>query len=76
MTTESARHLNFEQVRESVNTLRVIAGLLLVFALLLYFFHLAEVPMGESIMGTAAAVFAAVGAVMLWVGQHKLRALR
>jgi len=65
-----------EQSREKMNTLRIIGGLLLIVALLLYFFHLAEAPMGHSTMGVLAALFAAAGAVLLWLGWSRLRALR
>jgi protein-S-isoprenylcysteine O-methyltransferase Ste14 len=65
-----------EQARERFNTLRIAGGLLLMVALLLYFFHLAEAPMGHSTLGVLAAIFAAVGAALLWVGWRRLRALR
>jgi protein-S-isoprenylcysteine O-methyltransferase Ste14 len=65
-----------EQARERINVLRIAGGLLLVMALLLYFFHLAEAPLGKSLMGVLAALFAATGAALLWVGWRRLRALR
>ena len=65
-----------EQARERFNTMRIAGGLLLMVALLLYFFHLAEAPMGHSTLGVLAAIFAAVGAALLWVGWRRLRALR
>jgi protein-S-isoprenylcysteine O-methyltransferase Ste14 len=65
-----------EQRREKVNTLRIIGGLFLIVALLLYFFHLAEAPMGRSAMGVLAALFALAGLVLLWSGWRRLRALR
>ena len=65
-----------EQARERFNTMRIAGGLLLMVALLLYFFHLAEAPMGHSTLGMLAAIFAAAGAALLWVGWRRLRALR
>ena len=72
----TAEQQDREQVRESANTMRIAGGLLLMVALLLYFFHLAEAPMGHSTLGVLAAIFAAVGAALLWVGWRRLRALR
>ena len=59
-----------EQMRERINALRMAGGLLLIVALLLYFFHMAEVPMGRSTLGVLAATLFAVagGAALLWVG--------
>jgi hypothetical protein len=65
-----------EQKQESINALRFLGGMLLVLALLLYFFHLAEVPMGQSAIGVLAAASGALGVVLLWVGQHQLRKLQ
>jgi hypothetical protein len=65
-----------EQARERINTLRILGGMLLMVALLLYFFHLAETPQGHSLLGVLAALFAATGTVLLWVGWRRLRALR
>jgi drug/metabolite transporter (DMT)-like permease len=65
-----------EQARERINTQRIVGGMLLMVALLLYFFHLAEAPQGNSLLGVLAAMFAAVGAALLWVGRRRLRALR
>ena len=76
MTTERTMQEDREQNREKMNTLRIIGGLLLIVALLLYFFHLAEAPMGHSTMGILAALFAVPGVILLWVGWHKLQALR
>jgi hypothetical protein len=73
---EMANHGDREQARERINVLRVAGGLLLIVALLLYFFHLAEVPMGRSTIGVLAALFAITGAALLWVGWFKLRQLR
>ena len=72
----TAEQQDREQVRESANTMRIAGGLLLMVALLLYFFHLAEAPMGHSTLGVLAAIFAAVGSALLWVGWRRLRALR
>jgi hypothetical protein len=65
-----------EQMRERINVLRVAGGLLLIVALLLYFFHLAEVPMGRSTIGALAALFGLTGTALLWVGWLRLRQLR
>ena len=50
---EMANQPDREQARESINTMRVIGGLLLIVALLLYFFHLAEAPDGALDAGRA-----------------------
>jgi hypothetical protein len=76
MTAEPAKHDDREQVREGVNTLRFLGGLFLVMALLLYFFHLAEAPMGQYGIGVVAGIFGAAGVALLWVGRRKIRALR
>jgi protein-S-isoprenylcysteine O-methyltransferase Ste14 len=76
MADEVAKHEDREQARESINALRVVGGLLLLVALLLYFFHLAELPMGHSAIGVLAAVFGVIGAALLWAGWRRLRALR
>jgi hypothetical protein len=76
MTAEMAKHEDREQARENINTLRFLGGLLLMVALLLYFFHLAEVPMGRSTIGVLACIVGAIGAGLLGVGWRKLRALR
>ena len=76
MTAEMAKQEDREQAREKVNALRIIGGLLLMVALLLYFFHLAETPWGHSTLGVLAALFAASGAALLWVGWRRLRGLR
>jgi Na+/melibiose symporter-like transporter len=73
---EMAKQPDREQARESINTLRVIGGLLLIVALLLYFFHLAEAPIGHSTLGVLSAVFAVAGVALLWVGWRRMRALR
>ncbi len=78
MVTEAVKetHEDREQARERVNVLRVVGGLFVIMALLLYFFHLAEVPMGRHTIGVLAAGFGVIGVVLLWVGQVKIRALR
>jgi hypothetical protein len=75
MTAETAKQVDREQARESANTLRILGGMLLVVALLLYFFHLAETPTGQHLIGWLAAAFAATGAALFWVGQRKIRPL-
>jgi hypothetical protein len=76
MTAEIAKYEDREQARESGNVLRIIGGLLLMVALLLYFFHQAEVPWGRWTLGVLAGVFAPCGAVLLWVGWQRIRGLR
>ena len=76
MTAETAKHEDREQLRENITTMRIAGGLLLIVGLLLYFFHLAEAPMGHSTLGVLAAIFSAVGVALLWVGWRRLRALR
>ena len=76
MTAETAKHEDREQAREKINALRFAGGLLLIVALLLYFFHLAEAPMGHATIGVLAAVFGVAGAALLWVGWRRLRALQ
>jgi hypothetical protein len=76
MTAETAKREDREQAREKVNALRFVGGLLLMVALLLYFFHLAEKPMGRHTLGWLALGFAAMGIALLWVARRKLRALR
>jgi protein-S-isoprenylcysteine O-methyltransferase Ste14 len=73
---EMANQPDREQARESINTMRIIGGLLVIVGLLLYFFHLAEAPMGHSTLGVLAAVFAVAGVALLWVGWRRIRALR
>jgi len=65
-----------EQARENLNVLRVAGGLLLIVALLLYFFHLAEAPMGHRTLGVLAAIFAVAGAALLAVGWWRIRAMQ
>ena len=65
-----------EQARERMNVLRVVGGMLLIVALMLYFFHLAEAPLGQSRMGVLAALFATSGAALLWVGWRRIRTLK
>jgi protein-S-isoprenylcysteine O-methyltransferase Ste14 len=73
---EMANQPDREQARESINTMRIIGGLLVIVGLLLYFFHLAEAPMGHSTLGVLAAGFAVAGVALLWVGWRRIRALR
>jgi hypothetical protein len=72
---ETAKREDREQARERLNVLRVIGGLLIVVALLVYFFHLAEAPMGGRAMGVVALALLAAGAALLWIGWRKLRAM-
>jgi heme/copper-type cytochrome/quinol oxidase subunit 4 len=65
-----------EQARERVNALRILGGMLLMVALLLYFFHLAEKPVGRHTLGILSGVFGAAGVVLLVVGRRRLRALQ
>jgi hypothetical protein len=74
--TGQTKPMDREQARESLNVMRVAGGLLLIVALLLYFFHLAEAPMGHSTLGVLAGAFAVSGAALLFVGWRRLRALR
>jgi membrane associated rhomboid family serine protease len=76
MTARVNKPVEFEQARESVNALRILGGLLLIVALLLYFFHLAESPMGRHTLGILSAFFAVLGAALLLIGRRKLRSLR
>jgi protein-S-isoprenylcysteine O-methyltransferase Ste14 len=76
MTAEMQHQVDREQLRERINTQRILGGMLLMVALLLYFFHLAETPLGHSLLGVLAAVFATAGTALLWVGWRRLRALR
>ena len=75
-TMKVSKHEDREQARERINSLRFMGGMLLMAALLLYFFHLAEAPMGKSFIGVLAGLLAATGAALLWVGWRKIRALR
>lgn len=65
-----------EQARENLNALRVAGGLLVIVALLLYFFHMAEARFGHILLGVLAAALAVAGVALLVVGWWKLRALR
>jgi hypothetical protein len=65
-----------EQKRESVNALRVLGGLLMMVALLLYFFHLAESPMGHHILGGLSIFFAVLGVMLFVIGHARLSAMR
>jgi hypothetical protein len=76
MTAETAGQEDREQARENGNVLRILGGLLLIVALLLYFFHFAEAPWGHSTLGVLAGVFAICGVALLWVGWRRVRALR
>ena len=73
---KSEKPADVEQAREGVNALRFLGGLLLMVALLLYFFHLAESPMGRHTLGILSAIFAVLGAALILLGRHKLRSMR
>jgi heme/copper-type cytochrome/quinol oxidase subunit 4 len=73
---KSEKPSDVEQAREGVNALRFLGGLLLMVALLLYFFHLAESPMGRHTLGILSAIFAVLGAALILLGRHKLRSMR
>lgn len=74
--TAQSKPVNPEQARESINTLRVIGGLLVAAGLLLYFLHLAEAWLGGALLGGLALGFFGVGAVLLIIGWRRMRALR
>lgn len=76
MTAKSLQQEDREQAREGVNVLRFLGGLLLMLALLLYFFHLAEQPMGRHTLGWLAALFAVLGAGLFGVGSRRLRSMK
>jgi uncharacterized membrane protein HdeD (DUF308 family) len=75
MAEETAKQEDREQAREKVNALRVLGGLLLMVALMLFFFHLAEHPSGRHTLGWLALLFGVLGAALLWVGRRRLRRL-
>lgn len=74
--TAPSKHMDREQERERINTLRIVGGLLCVVGLLLYFFHLAEVRFGGTKIGALAAAFVIGGAALLCTGWLRMRALR
>jgi len=74
--TEISKQEDREQARERVGSMRFLGGMLIMAALLLYFFHLAEQPMGRSLIGVLAGFLGGIGAALLFVGQRKLRNLR
>jgi membrane associated rhomboid family serine protease len=76
VTARANKPVELEQARENVNSLRFLGGLLLMVALLLYFFHLAESPMGRHTLGILSAFFAVLGAALLLLGRRKIRSLR
>ena len=67
---------DYAQERERLNAMRVAGGLLVIVGLLLYFFYIAEARFGGATMGVLAAVFAVVGAMLLFAGWRGLRAMR
>jgi hypothetical protein len=64
-----------EETRESLNTMRIVGGLLIIAAMLVFFFHLAEARFGQITLGAVAAALGLAGVVMIFVGWSKLRAL-
>jgi hypothetical protein len=76
MVTRTGKPADVDEAPESVNALRFLGGLLLIMALLLYFFHLAEAPMGQHTLGILSAIFAVLGASLLLLNRHKLRSMR
>jgi len=74
--TAQSKHVGREQERESINTLRVVGGLLLAIGLLLYFFHIAEARFGGGKLGVVSAAFVIAGAALLCTGWLRMRALR
>lgn len=76
MTKEMVKREDREQAREGVNAVRILGGMLLMLALLLYFFHLAEDPAGRHTLGILSGVFGVIGVVLLLVGRRRLRGLR
>jgi di/tricarboxylate transporter len=71
--TATAKQEDREQMRERLVAMRVVGGLLLAVALLLYFFHMAESRMGHNLLGSLAAIFGLWGAALLAVSGYKLR---
>ncbi len=76
MSTMTNKTADPEQQRESLNTLRILGGLLMLVALLIFFFHLAESPMGHHALGSLAALFAVAGVAVFLTGHIRLRALK
>jgi heme/copper-type cytochrome/quinol oxidase subunit 4 len=50
--------------------------MMLMLALMLYFFHLAEKPYGRHTLGILSVLFGVIGLVLLLVGRRKLRKVR
>jgi heme/copper-type cytochrome/quinol oxidase subunit 4 len=71
-----AKQEDREQSREGINALRILGGMLLMLALLLYFFHLAEKPYGRHTLGMLSLVFGVIGLLLVLAGRRKIRALR
>jgi hypothetical protein len=70
------KQVDREQAQESVKVMSFLGGMSLIVALLLYFFHLGEAPMGQSAIGVLAGVFSVIGLLLLLVGRRRLRTLR
>jgi heme/copper-type cytochrome/quinol oxidase subunit 4 len=71
-----AKQEDREQSREGVNAWRVLGSMMLMLALMLYFFHLAEKPYGRHTLGILSVLFGVIGLVLLLVGRRKLRKVR
>ena len=65
-----------EQARESLNTLRVVGGLLADRGAAAVVLPLAEARFGHLTLGVLAAVCAVSGVALLYVGWRRIRALR
>jgi heme/copper-type cytochrome/quinol oxidase subunit 4 len=71
-----AKQEDREQSREGVNALRILGGMMLMLALMLYFFHLAEKPYGRHTLGILSVLFGVIGLLLLLIGRRRLRVLR
>jgi hypothetical protein len=76
MKSEIAKLVDRELAKERYNVLRIVGGLLLLMALMFFFFHLGEARMGKDALGVMAGVLCSAGVVLLVVGWYKLRGLR
>jgi len=76
MTRETPKPDEREQAREGINAWRILGGMMLMLALVLYFFHFAEKPYGRHAIGILSGVFGVIGLVLLLIGRRRLRVLR